>query len=127
MNKASLFKITPLGGLLLALLAAPPAWPSARNDVVLTADGGRLTEVSPEIQERIQRLVVEELRVDPAAVTASTRFVEDLDGEPLDILEVVMATEKAFDIEISEPEHDRIRTVGDVSRIVQHHLACRAR
>jgi acyl carrier protein len=65
-----------------------------------------------EIFEKVKAIVVEQLGVDEGVVTQETSF-EELDADSLDIVELIMALEEAFDLDIPDEEAEKIRTVGD--------------
>ena len=72
-------------------------------------------------EERVKQIIVEQLGVDEGEVTPNASFVDDLGADSLDTVEVVMAFEEAFDIEIPDEDAEKIRTVQDaVSYIEQH-------
>jgi acyl carrier protein len=74
------------------------------------------TEEEPSmagIEDKVKQIVVEQLGVDEAEVTASASFVDDLGADSLDQVELVMAFEEAFDIEIPDEDAEKIRTVQD--------------
>ena len=72
-------------------------------------------------EERVKQIMVEQLGVDEGEVTATASFVDDLGADSLDTVELVMAFEEAFDIEIPDEDAEKIRTVQDaVSYIEQH-------
>jgi acyl carrier protein len=73
------------------------------NDVV-----SRLT-----LEEKVKQIVVEQLGVDEGEVTPSASFVDDLGADSLDTVELVMAFEEAFDLEIPDEDAEKIRTVKD--------------
>jgi acyl carrier protein len=66
-----------------------------------------------QVEEKIKQIIVEQLGVDEAEVTANASFVDDLGADSLDTVELVMAFEEAFDIEISDEDAEKIRTVQD--------------
>lgn len=65
-----------------------------------------------EIFEKVKAIVVEQLGVDEVDVTQETSF-EQLNADSLDIVELIMALEEAFDLDIPDEEAEKIRTVGD--------------
>ena len=65
------------------------------------------------VQDRVKEIIVEQLGVEEAEVTPSASFVDDLGADSLDIVELVMAFEEAFDIEIPDEDAEKITTVGD--------------
>jgi acyl carrier protein len=65
------------------------------------------------VEEKVKQIIVEQLGVDEAEVTANASFVDDLGADSLDTVELVMAFEEAFDIEIPDEDAEKIRTVQD--------------
>ena len=64
-------------------------------------------------EEKVKQIIVEQLGVDEGEVTSSASFVDDLGADSLDTVELVMAFEESFDIEISDENAEKIRTVKD--------------
>jgi acyl carrier protein len=73
------------------------------------------------VDEKVKQIVVEQLGVDEAEVTPSASFVDDLGADSLDTVELVMAFEEAFDLEIPDEEAEKIRTVKDAIDYIQKH------
>ena len=73
------------------------------------------------VEEKIKQIIVEQLGVDEAEVTSSASFVDDLGADSLDIVELVMAFEEAFDIEIPDEDAEKIKTVKDATDYVAAH------
>jgi acyl carrier protein len=73
------------------------------------------------VEEKIKQIIVEQLGVDEAEVTSSASFVDDLGADSLDIVELVMAFEEAFDIEIPDEDAEKIKTVKDATDYVSAH------
>ena len=73
----------------------------------------------PSIEEKIRRIIVDQLGVDVGEVTGSASFVDDLGADSLDRAELVMAFEETFDIEIPNQDAEKIVTVQDVIEYVQ--------
>lgn len=69
--------------------------------------------------EKIREIVVEQLGVDEEQVTLESSFVDDLGADSLDIVELVMALEEAFGVEIPDTDAEKISTVGDVVEYVK--------
>ncbi len=65
------------------------------------------------VEQRVKQIIVEQLGVDEAAVESSASFVDDLGADSLDIVELVMAFEEAFDIDIPDEDAEKIMTVKD--------------
>jgi acyl carrier protein len=66
-----------------------------------------------QVDEKVKQIIVEQLGVDEAEVTSNASFVDDLGADSLDTVELVMAFEEAFDIEIPDEDAEKIRTVQD--------------
>ena len=74
-----------------------------------------------DVAERVKKIVVEHLSVDADKVEESASFIDDLGADSLDLVELVMAFEEEFEIEIPDDVQENIRTVGDaVTHIKQH-------
>jgi acyl carrier protein len=72
------------------------------------------------VAEQVKAIIVEKLGVDPEEVVDSANFSNDLGADSLDIVELVMDFEKAFDIEISDEDAgDNISTVGDAIKFIE--------
>jgi len=66
-----------------------------------------------DIEAKVKEIVVEQLGVDEAQVKPEASFIDDLGADSLDTVELVMAFEEKFDIEIPDEDAEKIRTVGD--------------
>jgi acyl carrier protein len=73
------------------------------------------------VEERVKQIVVEQLGVDEAEVTPTASFVDDLGADSLDQVEVVLAFEEAFGIEIPDEDAEKIATVKDAIDYVTKH------
>ena len=71
------------------------------------------------VEERVKQIIVEQLGVDEAEVTPTASFVDDLGADSLDRVELIMAFEETFDIEIPDGDAEKISTVQDVIDYVQ--------
>jgi acyl carrier protein len=65
------------------------------------------------VDDKVKQIIVEQLGVDEAEVTPNASFVDELGADSLDTVELVMAFEEAFDIEIPDEDAEKIRTVQD--------------
>ena len=65
------------------------------------------------VAEKVKQIIVEQLGVDESQVDQSASFVDDLGADSLDIVELVMAFEEAFDLDIPDEEAEKIKTVKD--------------
>ena len=66
-----------------------------------------------DIAEKVKEIICEQLSVEESEVTDDASFVETLNADSLDIVELIMAFEEAFDIEIPDEQAEKIRSVGD--------------
>ena len=74
--------------------------------------------MSDDTLERFTRCAVEVLAVEPSQITPEARFGDDLDADSLDLVELVMALEEEFDIDVEEAELEGIETVGQALELV---------
>jgi acyl carrier protein len=73
------------------------------------------------VDEKVKQIIVEQLGVDEGEVTSSASFVDDLGADSLDTVELVMAFEEGFDIEIPDEDAEKIRTVQDAIDYISKH------
>ena len=73
--------------------------------------------------ERVKKIVVEHLDVDAAKVTENASFIDDLGADSLDTVELVMAFEEEFGVEIPDDAAEKITTVGDAVNYLDKHSA----
>ena len=78
---------------------------------------------SEEVFEKIKGIIVEQLGVPEASVTMEASFIDDLSADSLDIVELIMAIEEAFDIEIPDTDAEKVVTVANVVEYVKEHVA----
>ena len=71
------------------------------------------------VEERVKQIIVEQLGVDEGEVTPTASFVDDLGADSLDTVELVMAFEEAFSIEIPDEDAEKIATVGDAVTYIE--------
>ncbi|MGB9105796.1 MAG: acyl carrier protein [Terriglobales bacterium] len=76
----------------------------------------------PSIEEKVKQIIVEQLGVEEAEVVPAARLQEDLGADSLDIVELTMALEAAFDIEIPDEDVADIRAVQDVCDSINSHV-----
>ena len=69
---------------------------------------------SEEVFEKVKETIIEQIGVTDTAVTMEASFIDDLGADSLDIVELVMALEEEFDIEIPDADAEKVVTVGDV-------------
>mgnify|MGYP001309163281 FL=1 len=68
----------------------------------------------------VKEVVIEQLDCDPAEVKEDSRFIEDLGADSLDVVELVMALEEKFDIEIPDEDAEKILTVADAINYIEN-------
>ena len=74
---------------------------------------------SEEIFEKVKDVIVEQLGVAENAVTTEASFIDDLGADSLDIVELIMALEEEFDLEIPDADAEKIVTVNDVVEYIK--------
>ena len=75
-----------------------------------------------EIEEKVIQIVSEQMSVDKAEIARSTPFVNDLNADSLDTVELVMELEDEFDITIPDDDAEALKTVGEAIEYIQKHL-----
>jgi acyl carrier protein len=83
------------------------AWSSSPTPKILFEDD------MSNVEEKVKDIIAEELGVEREKLTPEASFMEDLGADSLDTVELVMAFEKEFDIDIPDEEAEKLRTVGD--------------
>jgi acyl carrier protein len=71
------------------------------------------------IEERVKEIICEQLGVEEREVTPNAKFIEDLGADSLDTVELVMAFEEEFDLEIPDEDAEKITTVGDAIQYIK--------
>ena len=74
------------------------------------------------VDQKVKQIIVEQLGVDEAQVDATASFVDDLGADSLDLVELVMAFEEEFGIEIPDDVQEQIGTVGDAVRFIKERV-----
>ncbi|HTW67645.1 MAG TPA: acyl carrier protein [Bryobacteraceae bacterium] len=72
------------------------------------------------VEQRVKQIIVEQLGVDEGQVDNNASFVDDLGADSLDIVELVMAFEEAFDIDIPDEDAEKIATVKDAIEYIEN-------
>lgn len=83
-------------------------------------EGGE--QIMADTLERVKDIVVEELAIDKEEVTAEASFIDDLGADSLDVVELIMAFEEEFDLEIPDEEAENIGTVQDAVDYIKENL-----
>ena len=78
---------------------------------------------SEEILEKVKKIIVEQLGVADTSVTMEASFIDDLGADSLDIVELIMALEEEFDMEIPDSDAEKVVTVVDVVDYIKDHVA----
>jgi acyl carrier protein len=73
------------------------------------------------IEDKVRDIIVDQLGVNAEQVVKDARFIEDLGADSLDTVELVMAFEEEFSIEVPDEEAEKLQTVGDVVAYVEEH------
>ena len=73
--------------------------------------------------ERLKKIVVDQLGVDEADVKPEASFVDDLNADSLDLVELIMSLEEEFGMEISDEDAEKIKTVGDAQEYIEEHVS----
>src|ERR1700748_3466763 len=71
------------------------------------------------IEDKVKDIIVEQLGVNPEQVTLQAKFIEDLGADSLDTVELVMAFEEEFNVEVPDEEAEKLQTVGDVVKYIE--------
>ncbi|MFZ5986908.1 MAG: acyl carrier protein [Bacillota bacterium] len=70
--------------------------------------------------EKVKKIIVEQLGVEEEEITMESSFIDDLGADSLDIVELIMALEEEFDLEIPDSEAEKISTVGDIVEYIKN-------
>ena len=74
-------------------------------------------------EDRVREIIAKELEVDVKQLTPEAKFIEDLGADSLDIVELVMALEEEFGVDIPDEDADKLKTVGDAMKYLQEHAS----
>jgi acyl carrier protein len=75
------------------------------------------------LDDKLKTIIVDQLGVEESKITDEAGFVNDLGADSFDIVELVMAMEEEFDIEISDEDAEKIKTVGDAKKYIEAHMS----
>lgn len=79
-----------------------------------------------EIEEKVMQIVSEQMSVDKGEISQATSFVNDLNADSLDTVELVMELEDEFDLTIPDEEAEKLKTVGEAINYIKKHLESKA-
>ncbi len=79
--------------------------------------------VAENLEERVKKIIMTQLAVDIAEVNPQSQFVQDLGADSLDTVELVMALEEEFDVEIPDEDAEKIKTVGEAVTYIKDKLS----
>lgn len=74
------------------------------------------------VEKRVIEIIVEQLKVSPEEVTLEASFIDDLGADSLDLVELIMAMEEEFSLEISDEDAEKIQTVQDAVNYITEHM-----
>ena len=77
--------------------------------------------MSAAVEDKVKKIIIDQLGVDEAEVTPEAKFIDDLGADSLDTVELVMALEEEFGIEIPDEDAEKIATVRDAISYIQEH------
>jgi acyl carrier protein len=75
------------------------------------------------VRDDVKKIIMEKLGVDEQQVTDDAKFIEDLGADSLDTVELVMALEEKFEMEISDEEAEKMTTVGEATKYIEERLS----
>ncbi len=78
--------------------------------------------MASSVEDKVKQIIVEQLGVDEAEVTPTASFIDDLGADSLDTVELVMALEEGFGMEIPDEDAEKIATVKDAINYIEGHL-----
>lgn len=97
-----------------------PDCPAAARTYLRATNTNRTNFMAEKpIEEKVKDIIVEQLGVNPEQVTPQASFIEDLGADSLDIVELVMAFEEEFGVEVPDEDAEKLQTVGDVIKYIE--------
>ncbi|MBO0696582.1 MAG: acyl carrier protein [Verrucomicrobia bacterium] len=78
--------------------------------------------MASSVEDKVKQIIVEQLGVDESEVTPTASFIDDLGADSLDTVELVMALEEGFGMEIPDEDAEKITTVKDAINYIEGHL-----
>jgi acyl carrier protein len=77
---------------------------------------------SNTVFDRLKKIIVDQLGVDESEVVTTASFVDDLNADSLDLVELIMSLEEEFKLQISDADAEKITTVGEAQEYIEEHL-----
>lgn len=77
---------------------------------------------SNTVFDRLKKIIVDQLGVDESEVVITASFVDDLNADSLDLVELIMSLEEEFKLQISDADAEKITTVGEAQEYIEEHL-----
>ena len=75
------------------------------------------------VLDKIKEIIVEQLGVDKDSITTNTHLMKDLEADSLDAVEIIMAIEDEFDIEVPDEDAEKFQIIGDIAKYVEERIA----
>ena len=72
--------------------------------------------------DKVKEIIMEQINVEEDAITMDTHLMRDLEADSLDAVEIIMAIEDEYDIEVPDEEAEKFQSVGDLVRYVEEHI-----
>jgi len=92
-------------------------------DEETTPNAQEVKSVATFSEDRVKEIIAKELEVEAKQLTPDAKFIEDLGADSLDIVELVMALEEEFGMDIPDEDADKLKTVGDAMNYLKSHAA----
>jgi acyl carrier protein len=96
--------------------SAGPLWPGGGNRIL-----GQVGKAMEDIEQKVIEIVSEQMGVDKSEITRETHFINDLNADSLDTVELVMEFEDEFELSIPDEEAEKIQTVGQAIDYIKQH------
>jgi acyl carrier protein len=91
------------------------------HNVAAASPNQEVKSVAAFSEDRVKEIIAKELEVEAQQLTPEAKFIEDLGADSLDIVELVMALEEEFGIDIPDEDADKLKTVGDAMNYLKSH------
>ena len=88
----------------------------------LSSDVSKTESIADDSPDKVKEIIVEQLGVAETAITPDASFIDDLGADSLDIVELIMALEEEFDLEIPDADAEKVVTVNDVVEYIKDNV-----